>query len=329
MSARGRGVLHGRDLVAFHRRLQRADRVDLGDEHAAAGLPQRSGRALADVAEARNHGDLPGHHHVGAAANAVDQRLAAAIEIVELRLGHAVVDVDRRPEQRALLLHFVEPVHAGRGFLGHAADGLGILGVPAGLVLEPLLDRREQDFLFLVGRLADQGGFALLGALAEVDQERGIAAVVEDHVRRAAVTPLEDAMLIVPVVLERLALDGEHRRAAGGHGGGGVILSRIDVARSPAHVGAERLERVDQHRGLDGHVQRAADARPAERLLGPVFLARRHQSRHLGLGDGKFLAAPFGQADVLDHVVGIRGGGILARGSSSLGGVRCSVHDGP
>ena len=124
--------------------------------HAAAGLAQRGGRAFADVAEARDHGDLAGHHHVGAAANAVDQRLAAAIEIVELRFGHAVVDVDRRPQQRALLLHLVEPVNAGRGFLGHAADGLGIALVPAGLVLEPLLDGGEQDFLFLVGRLADQ-----------------------------------------------------------------------------------------------------------------------------------------------------------------------------
>ena len=84
-----RGVLHGGDLVAFHRRLQRADRIDLGDQHAAAGLAQRRGRALADVAEARDHRDLAGHHHVGAAADAVDQRLAAAVEIVELRLGDA------------------------------------------------------------------------------------------------------------------------------------------------------------------------------------------------------------------------------------------------
>jgi hypothetical protein len=32
--------------------------------------------------------------------------------------------------------------------------------------------------------------------------------------------------------------------------------------------GAERLQRLDQHRGLDGHVQRAGDARAAQRLLG-------------------------------------------------------------
>ena len=155
----------------------------------------------------------------------------------------------------------------------------------------------------LVGLLI-KAGLAVLDALAEMDQQRGIAAVVEDHVGRAAVAPFEDTVLIVPIILERLALDGEHRRAAGGDGGGGVVLGRIDVARGPAHVGAERLEGVDQHRGLDGHVQRAADARAAQRLLRAVFLARRHQARHLGLGDGEFLAAPFGKADVLDDVVG-------------------------
>ena len=67
------GVLHGRDLVAFHRRLQRADRIDLGDDDAAAGLAQRSGRALADVAEAGDERDLAGQHHVGAAADGVDE----------------------------------------------------------------------------------------------------------------------------------------------------------------------------------------------------------------------------------------------------------------
>ena len=123
-----RGVFHGHDLIAFHRRLQRADRIDLGDHDAAAGLAQRGGRALADVAEARDHRHLARHHHVGAAADAVDQRFAAAIEIVELRLGDAVVDVDRREQQRALLLHLVEPMHARGGLFRDALDVLGDLG---------------------------------------------------------------------------------------------------------------------------------------------------------------------------------------------------------
>ena len=150
-----RRVLHGGDLVAFHRRLQRADRIDLRDHDPAAGLAQRGGRAFADVAEARDHRHLAGHHHVGAAADAVDQRLAAAVEIVELRFGDAVVDVDGGEQQPAFLVHLIEPVHAGRGLLGDALHVLGGLGVPAGLFFQPLLDGGEQHFLFLVAGMIE------------------------------------------------------------------------------------------------------------------------------------------------------------------------------
>ena len=69
-----------------------------------------------------------------------------------------------------------------------------------------------------------------------------------------------------PVLLERLALPGEDRHAGRGvggavgadrDGGGGVVLGREDVAGGPAHLGAERDERLDEHGGLDRHVQRA------------------------------------------------------------------------
>ena len=50
------------DLVALHRRLQRADRVDLGDDDARALAAQRLGAALADVAVAADDGDLAADH---------------------------------------------------------------------------------------------------------------------------------------------------------------------------------------------------------------------------------------------------------------------------
>jgi hypothetical protein len=89
------------DLVALHRGLQRADRVDLGDDDAGALGAQRLGRALADVAEAADDGGLAGEHDVGGAVDAVDERVAAAVQVVELALGDRVVDVDRREQQRA------------------------------------------------------------------------------------------------------------------------------------------------------------------------------------------------------------------------------------
>src|SRR3546814_2538152 len=53
-------LFHRHDLISFHRRLQRADRIDLGDEHARAAVAQARGRALADVAEARDARDQIG-----------------------------------------------------------------------------------------------------------------------------------------------------------------------------------------------------------------------------------------------------------------------------
>ncbi len=196
-----RGVFHGDDFVAFHRGLQRTDRIDLRHHDAAAGLAQRRGRAFADVAEARDHRDLAGHHHVGAAADAVDQRLAAAVEIVELRLGDAVVDVDRREQQRAFFLHLVEPVHAGGRLLRDALDRFRDLAEPAfRFVLQRLLEQREHDFLFLDARLVEERRVTVLGAQAEMHEHRGVAAVVEDHVRHAAAVPFEQLAGVVPIV---------------------------------------------------------------------------------------------------------------------------------
>ena len=123
-----------------------------------------------------------------------------------------------------------------------------------GLCFSALLDGREQHLFLFVGRVVEHGEVGF-GLHAEMQQQGGVAAVVEDHVGPAAAGPLEDAMGVFPVVVERLAFDGEDRRAAGRHRGRGVILRRVDVAGRPADVGAERLERLDQHGGLNGHVQ--------------------------------------------------------------------------
>ena len=309
----GGGIFHGRDFIAFHRRLQRADRIDFGYHDAAAGLAQRSRRALADVAKARHHRHLAGHHHIGTAADAVDQGFTAAIEIIELRLGDAVVDVDRREQKRTRLLHVVEPVHAGGGFFRDPPDVFGDLAEPAlRLFLQHPRDQCEEDFFLLAVVLIEKNGVAALGAHALMHEHGGVAAVIEDHVGRAAAMPVEQLCGVVPVFLEALALHRKHGNAGRGDRGRGMVLRRIDVAGDPADVGAECCQRLDQHRGLDRHVQGAGDPRTLQRLLRAVFLARCHQARHLGLGKRDFLAAEFGEADVGDDVVGE--GGLLGGG---------------
>ena len=83
-----------------------------------------------------------------------------------------------------------------------------------------------------------------------------------------------------------------------------MILGREDVARHPAHVGAELDQGLDEHRGLYGHVQAAHHLGAGQRLGGAVTPAQLHQAGHLVLGQADLLAAPLGQAHI-GHFVGL------------------------
>ena len=142
-----------------------------------------------------------------------------------------------------------------------------------------------------------------LEAGAEVHEQRGVAAVVQEHVRAddvaVLVAELEEALGAPPVLGQRLALPGEDRDAGGllrravpdDDRGSGVVLGGEDVAADPADVGAQRLQRLDEDGGLDGHVQRAGDAGAGERLRVAVLGAQGHEAGHLVLGEGDLLAA--------------------------------------
>ncbi|MPM95850.1 hypothetical protein SDC9_143005 [bioreactor metagenome] len=193
-------------------------------------------------------------------------------------------------------------MHAGGGFFGDALDLGQAHGVPGRIDGQLGLDGGEEDGFFFRARLG-QDGDVLLGTGAEVQQQGGVAAVVEDHIRIAAVGPFEDAVGVIPVIDQGFALDGEDRDVLRSDGSGSVILSREDVARGPADFGAERGQRLDQHGGLDGHVQRAGDARALQRLRLREFLANGHQAGHFGFGNADFLATPVGKGKIGNNVV--------------------------
>ncbi len=235
--------------------------------------------------------------------------MPAAVLVVELALGHGVVDVDRREQQLTLLGQLVEPVHAGGGLLGDAADVVGDARVALWILAQRAGQQLEDDRELLgVGASWVRHGAGLLELAALVHEQRGVAAVVEDHVG-TAVKAVQRLLGAPPVLLERLALPGVDRHAlrvlrgavrADDHGRGGVILGREDVAGDPANLGAERDQRLDQHRCLDRHVQRAHDLRAGQRLGVAVLAAGRHQAGHLVLGQTDLLAAELGQRQIGD-----------------------------
>src|SRR5690606_3215870 len=62
------------------------------------------------------------------------------------------------------------------------------------------------------------------------------------------------------------------------------VLGGEYVAASPTDTRPQRLQRLDQHSGLNRHVQRAGDTRAFEGLSRTVLLAGGHQARRLVLG---------------------------------------------
>ena len=268
MSPRGRSLVHGHDLIAFHSRLQCTDRIDLGHHNAGTLATQACSGTLADIAESGNHSNLARHHHVGRALDAVDQAFAAAVKVVKLRLGHAVVHVERRHLQAAHLRHLVQAVHAGGRLLRQALHVLQHVGI------------------FLVHQL------------------RQVAAVVQNHVGRPAIRPLDRLLDAPPELVLFHALPRENGDACRRDGGGCLVLRGKDVARRPADRRTQVDQRLDQHGSLDGHVQAARDARALQWRFARILRTQGHQARHLGLGDGNFLAAPAREGGILDLAVG-------------------------
>jgi hypothetical protein len=286
-----------------------ADGVNLGDDDARALAAKGLGAALADVAVAADDGDLAGDHHVHGAVEAVHEGVAAAVEVVELRLGGGVVDVDGGDEKFALLKHLVEAVDAGGGFLGDALPVLhDAVPVAVAALLGDGLEEVLDDFdLVVVGGGVDPA-VAVFEFVALVDEECRVAAVVHDEFGSEAVAVIERTLGAPPVFLQGLALPREDGDAGGGDGRSGVVLRGEDVAARPADGRAQGRERLDEHGGLDGHVQRAGDADAFEGLVLGILLADRHEAGHLVLGDVEFLAPPVGEGDVFDFVVGLGGG---------------------
>ena len=107
-------------------------------------------------------------------------------------------------EQRAVAGHLVEPVHTGRGLLGDALDPGGD-GASSAARPRSASGCSTSSTTAYSSEVESSGAGHDAGRLeldALVHQQRRVAAVVEDHVRPAAVRPAQD-LLGAPPVLAR------------------------------------------------------------------------------------------------------------------------------
>src|SRR6201999_2641970 len=102
---------------------------------------------------------------------------------------------------------------------------------------------------------------AVFKLVALVDEERHVAAIVNNKLRAEAALAVFVFMVerlpgALPVIFQRFALPGENRNAGGCDSRSSMILCGEDIAACPANLRTKAHERLDEHGGLDGHVQR-------------------------------------------------------------------------
>src|SRR4029450_959618 len=162
-----------------------------------------------------DNGDLAADQHVGRTVETIDQRMTNAVTVVELRLGDRVVDVDGGKHQGARAQHLVQPMYSGGGLLGHTLDGIRDLD-PGASLGQRLAEQPQKDAPLLgviCRRLRNLP--SLLRLCAPVYEQCGVTAIVEDHVGKFVIWPVENLAGTPPVFLQRLALPGEYRHALG------------------------------------------------------------------------------------------------------------------
>ncbi len=177
-------IFECQDFVSFHCCLQSTDRVDLGDDHPAALAFERLAAAFTHIAVPADHGDLAREHDIACAVESVDERVATAVDIVELGFGDRVVDIDRGEGELAFSCELVEAVDACGCFFGDAPDQGCVFLEPPGVGFDGSSDGC-QDMLpfFGIGIGVPFGDTAGVFVFEPVNhEERGVAAVVDDLV---------------------------------------------------------------------------------------------------------------------------------------------------
>ena len=186
----------------------------------------------------------------------------------------------------------------------------GDLGPAVGLVLGRLRRRSSRTtFHSSVSSSAgvgDGAGRLVLGAL--VHEQRGVAAVVEDHVGAAAVGPAQRLLGAPPVLLERLALPGVDRHARGRRRCRGPTTTAAaawswveKMLQLTQRTSAPRATSVSMSTAVwmvmcSEPVMRA----PASGWLVGVLGAEGHEAGHLVLGELDLLAAERREGEVGD-----------------------------
>jgi len=160
-------ALKALDLKAFHASLEGADGVDFSHNDTGTASLHGGSASLADITISANDNLFTGNHDISGTHETIRERVAAAVDVVELGLGDAVVDVDGTEEKLTAGGHLFEAEDTGGGLLGESDEALSHLGPVVGVTgLKLALDDGEDALELFVGGLGGIGERAELLELA-------------------------------------------------------------------------------------------------------------------------------------------------------------------
>lgn len=123
------------DGVTFHGGLEGADGVTLGDNNSSSTGFHGLGTSLTDITETADDDFFTGNHNIGGSHETIGERVSASVDVVELLLGNAIVDVDGLEEEFTSLSHLLKSEDTGGGLfrdsvesVDHVSPFLGFTG---------------------------------------------------------------------------------------------------------------------------------------------------------------------------------------------------------
>mmetsp|Transcript_7689 Transcript_7689/g.9215 ORF Transcript_7689/g.9215 Transcript_7689/m.9215 type:complete len:449 (+) Transcript_7689:420-1766(+) len=305
------------DSVSLHTGLKSTDGINFRDVNDTSIGTHGGSTSLTNITVSADNSLLTGHHDIGGTHDTIGKRMLASVQVVKLGLGDRVIDIDGREKKSSSLLHGVQTVNTGGGFLGNTlTTGSNLVPLVSFTSFQKTLDDGQDNLEFgIVGggriRKSFVGQKGIFGLLTFVDEKSHIPTIIDNDVTSVTLAiifrPGQGIQGALPVFLKRFTLPGKDgSRFVTGNGGSGVILGRENVTRTPTDITTQSLQGFDEDSGLDSHVQRSRNTSILQRSIGTEFFTACHQARHLHFGKFNVLATVIGQRNISDFVISSR-----------------------
>jgi len=137
------------DLVTFHAGLESTDRIAFGDNNTCTTSFHSLGTSLTNITKSANDDLLSGDHDISGTHETIGKGVSASVNIVELLLGDAVIDVDGFDEEFTSVGHLFKSEDTSGSFLRDTVEtGKHVSPFLCGSGLESFLNDSE-DLLHL------------------------------------------------------------------------------------------------------------------------------------------------------------------------------------